>query len=278
MDAYTKRKFNKVVSDAIADILANGFDSMERVERWQERLRRAAQATLMPERELNDMLNEGLSQVYERLVGSGQLVRRNAGVSQFTIDKVRPELRRLLDSRIMASADLIKRNRQQSIEKTLARFSGWATSIPPGGGAPVDKKGTKSDIGKALKQLPFEERRVLIDQGHKLTASINEVVAIGGNAIAMKWRSNWRQPGYDYREDHRERDGQIYLLRDSWAASAGLVKKGNNEYYDDVTKVGQMPFCRCHATWLYSLRDLPEDMITTKGKAELERVRAQMRG
>ena len=276
MDAYSKRKFNDVVSDAIADILEYGFDSMERVERWQERLKRAAQATLLPEHDLNDMLNEGLSQIYEKLVDSGQLVRRNEGVSLFTIDKVKPELRKLLDSRIMASADLIKRNRQQSIDKTLARFSGWATSIPPGGTAQAKKKDVKENIGKALRSLPFEERRVLIDQGHKLTASINEVVAIGGNAIAARWRSNWKQPGYDYRDDHKERDGHVYLLRDTWASKAGLVKAGNNGYYDKITKAGEEPFCRCYIVWIFSLRDLPPDMLTAKGKSELDRVRAQI--
>lgn len=276
MDDARRKSFNVVMSEAIADMIDHGFDTMDRVDTWQAKIRKAAEASLLPEAELTDMLRDGLSDVYERLVGQGKIAERHPGVSRFTIEKMKPELRKLLDQRIMASANLIKLNRKQSIDKTLQRFAGWATSIPNGGTTQAKKKEVREGIRKSLVSLPFEERRVLIDQGHKLSAAISEVVAIGGQAIAARWRSHWRQPGYDYREDHRDRDQRIYLLRDTWATDAGLVKPGNNGYYDKITKAGEEPFCRCFIVWIYALRDLPDDMLTVKGKKELDRVRAEL--
>jgi hypothetical protein len=276
MDADRKKNFYAVVSDAITDMLDNGFDTMNRVETWQSKIRTAAESSLVPAAQMSDMLRDGLSTIYEKLVEKGKIAEFHPGVSLFTINNLKPEMRKLLDARIMASADLIKINRRQAIDKTLQRFSGWATSIPKGGTTQGKKSELRTSIRKSLASLPFEERRVLVDQGHKLTASISEVVAIGGSAIGAKWRSNWRQPGYDYRDDHKERDQCIYLLRDTWATKAGLVKPGNNGYYDKITKAGEEPFCRCFIVWIYALRELPPDMITAKGKSELDRVRAEL--
>jgi hypothetical protein len=43
-----------------------------------------------------------------------------------------------------------------------------------------------------------------------------------------------------------------------------------------VTGVGVEPNCRCYAQWLYSLRQLPADMLTDKGRTELKRARAEV--
>ena len=170
----------------------------------------------------------------------------------------------------MASAQLIKLNRQQSIAKTLQRFSGWATSIPAGGSKAVDKPEVRDDLKKALRSLPYEERRVAIDQGHKLVATINDLVAVEGGAIAGEWHSNFRQPGYDARPDHKERDGGVYLIRGNWASAQGLVKPGPAGWSDSITQPAEEPFCRCQFHYIYSLRRLPEGMLTAKGRAALQ--------
>ncbi len=79
----------------------------------------------------------------------------------------------------------------------------------------------RESIAKPIRQLRYEERRVSIDQGHKLVSSINAVIAEQTQAIAMMWRSHWRQAGYDYRPDHKERDKRFYVVRGSWALSRG---------------------------------------------------------
>jgi len=263
-----------VIREAVADMSEHGFDSAERVAYWQDRIARAAERSMRTARQMEDDLREAMASIYKRLVDQGKALDVHLGASRFTIDRLRPELRAELDRRIMASADLIRLNRTKAKEQTLQRFSGWATSLPKGKSKTTDRRDETKRITKALKDLPFEVRRLHIDQGHKLAASINETIARGGGAIGLVWRSHWRQPGYNYREDHKERDRHFYMLKGNWAAEKGLVKPGPDGWYENITAVGQAPFCRCWASYVYNLRDVPDACMTAKGRAELERVRA----
>lgn len=266
-----------VLTAAINDLAEHGYDSPERVTRWSTRLRDALKGTMTSEAKLEVDLRIAMTAAYRRLVDQGELAKFHQGVGRFAVEKVRPALRAELDRRILAAANLIKLNREEAVRKTLRRFEGWSTSIPRGGSDHVDRREEKADLRKALKSLPFEERRVLIDQGHKLRASLSDIVARDGGAIAAVWRSHWRQAGYDYREDHKDRDAQVYLLKSSWARDKGLVKPGPAGLFEDITAPGEEPFCRCYVTWVYHLRDLLKDMLTERGAEELERVREQIR-
>ncbi len=265
--------FYEVITRAINDLAEHGYDSAERVAYWSDEIRRAAERTTKSAAQLAKMLRDALETVYRRLVEQGGVLRAAPGVARFTIEHVKPILRAELDRRIMASASLIKLNREEAIDKTIRRFQGWATSLPPGGSAEPEKAKARSDIRKSVAGLPFIERRVLIDQGHKLGASIAATVAEGGGAIAARWHSNYRQAGYDYRPDHKERDGDVYLLRESWAKAQGLVKAGPSGYSDEITQPAEEPFCRCRFEYLFHLRQLPDDMITARGKQKLQAVR-----
>lgn len=269
MPTFRRRTFDETLAAAVHDLTENGFTSAERIVYWTDQLRRAAVDAMKPAHEAEDALRRALGAIYRRLVERGQIARWHPGIGRFTLQRVAPWLRAELDKRILASAQLIRLNRTQAVEKTLQRFAGWSTSIPSGGTEAADKRDVKKDIGKSLKELPFVERRLHIDQGHKLTAAINETVAKGGGAIACIWRSHWRQANYNYREDHRARDGKVYLIRGSWAQQQGLVKAGPAGYYDDITAAGEEIFCRCFVTYIYALRGLPEDMLTAKGKESL---------
>lgn len=143
---------------------------------------------------------------------------------KITVEKLKPEFRKELDRRIFASANLIKLNREQAIEKTIQRFQGWVTSIPPDGVSEIDRREVKSGFQKSVKDMDFISRRVAIDQGHKLASNVKYLLAVQSGAIALRWHSNWRRLGYKYRQDHKERDEKIYLLRNSWALEQGLIK------------------------------------------------------
>lgn len=270
------RSFQDVLSDAIEDVTLHGFDTVERIERWKRELRQAAEASLISAASLEQELRDALAKIYQRMVEQHGIFKYHPGVERFTLEKIKPSLRSELDRRIVASASLIKLNREEAISSTLRRFEGWSTSIQPGG-VPAEKRvETKKNIRKSLKSLPFEERRVIIDQGHKLVSAISEIMASDGGAIAGRWRSNYRQPGYNYRKDHKERDDIIYLIRDSWAHRAGLVKRNKDGYYDDIDAPGTAVFCRCYMIWIYSLRELPDDMLTAKGKEALAAAREKL--
>jgi hypothetical protein len=269
--------FYDVLTEAVRDVSEHGFDGTSRLADWQQRLRDAALRSLRPPIEMERLLRDALTAVYEKLVGRGQVLRLHPGVSRFTLDRLAPRLRLELDRRILASADLIRLNRNQAIESTLRRFAGWTTSVPAGGSKVVDRTKEKVAIRKSLADLPFEERRVLIDQGHKLRASISELVAEANNAIACVWHDHHLQANYDYRPEHKARDGKVFLLRSSWAKERGLVKPGKAGYADDVEKPGEFVFCRCFYTYLYSLGALPPEMLTEKGRKALDEAQSVTR-
>lgn len=262
--------FQETITAAIKDIEAHGYDSQARVDGWMDAIDRAAREAMMPEADIQGLLNRTIRGIYGRMVERGGALSLHKGLSAFKLEMVKPSLRAELDRRIMASASLIKLNREQMIAKTRQRFTGWATSVPAGGSRAVDRAEVKEDLRKALKQLPYEERRVLIDQGHKFTAALNNIIAVDGGAIAIRWHSHFRQPGYNYRPDHKERDGKIYLIRGNWAQEKGLCKVRSAGYYDSVTAVAEEIFCRCGAVYIYSIRSLPDDMLTAKGREALK--------
>lgn len=265
--------FASILEEAVAYFTEHGFASESKLDEYTQRLRHAAEREASNSARVEQMLRNGLGQVYKRAT-SARSIGRHVGVGKYAIERLRPTMRAELERRIRVSADLIVLNRRQTIEKTLQRFAGWISSVPKGGSRVVKKREVKSDIRKPLASLPFVERRVLIDQGHKLAASINETIARENQALAIKWRSHWKEANYDYRPDHKARDGKVYALRGNWALQRGLMKPGKVGYYEDISAVGEEVFCRCYGTYIYNLQSLPPEMLTKKGSEEIEKAKA----
>lgn len=270
------KPFYEVITEAVADMLDNGFISIHQLDNWLAQIRLSAKDSLVPEYEVEKSITNNMKGIYERLVEKKQILQYHPDLKLFTLDNVKPKLRKELDKAILTNAKLVKLNRERVINQTLQRFSGWATSIPVGGSQAVNKVEIKKTIRKQLASLPFEERRVAIDQGHKFIESLNRILAVGNDAIAGIWRSRWRRPGYNYRKEHKERDGKIYAIRDNWAIKARLMKKGRYGFLDEYEQAGEMPFCSCSVQFLYNLTSLPEDMLTEHGKKEIEKALISM--
>jgi len=235
--------FFETISEAIREFEQTGFDSMDRLQTWVERIRKAAVESLTPAPVLEEALNSTLRSVYRRMIDDGQILKAHPGISRYTVDRLKPQMRAELERRLSISKGLIKLNRDSMIEKTTQRFAGWASSVPAGGSRAVEVKEVKQNIRKSLAQLPFEERRVMIDQGVKFISSLNEIIAADGNAIAAQWHSQWRRRGYDYRHTHKARDQKVYAIRGNWALEKGLMKAGKAGYYDEITKPGEEVYC-----------------------------------
>lgn len=263
-----RSQFQAVLTEAVAWFAEHGMSDQRALEQWMGRLRLAAEESLISAQELSRILERSLLMRYNRLVTRGGWRKYHRGLPQrFSIAQVEPELRQLLSARILASANLIRLHRDENILRIMQRFSGWASSVPAGGSAKIERREVKKHITKSFYQLPFEERRLSIDQGHKLIAAVNQTIAEGAGAIAMRWR-HVHQAGYDGRPEHEARDNEIYALKGNWAIKAGLMKKGHNPYYEDTEKAAEAPYCRCWVVAIYDLNDLPEDMLTRKGEKE----------
>lgn len=277
--AGSRSRFQRVLTEAIADITTHGFDSEDRLARWMRELRHAAIESMIPESRLVRELDEALTRVFRRATSAATLRLKHRGIQAYRLEQVKPRLRSELDRRILASANLIKLNREQALAETLRRLAGWATSIPAGGTEVAKRAKVRKDVRKSLAGLPFVERRVIVDQGHKLSAAVSNLIAVDGGAIAIVWHSHWREIGYNYRPSHKTRDEKVYGLRDSWADKAGYLKRGEDGWYDEITAVGEEVFCRCYGTYLYTLGELAKvapNMITEKGREKLAEVRKQM--
>lgn len=259
----TARTLWQVIGDAVNFYLDNGFTNQQELLEWSRKISLAARRQLPPE----EPVKKHLETIYKRLV-IGKSVANYVpkdGPSKLTVDKLKPEFRAELDRRIFMSANLIKLNREEAIEKTIQRFQGWVSAIPAGGARPTDRVKRKKEITHAMPKMNYITRRVAIDQGHKLAANIKYVFAMQGNPVAFIWHSNWRRPGYDYREDHKERDELIYLVRDSWAIKEGLIKPVNG-YYDEITAAGEEINCSCQVFPVYAPQKLPREFFTDKGR------------
>lgn len=265
--------FTRTVRDAVKFFLRNGYSSREELERWQALIRQAAEGETADD--YLAMVTRSLTKSYDLQVTRAGALKRHKGLTRFTINYLEPKLRAELDRRILSSVDLIQLNRRKAIDTTLSRFSGWASSIPTADSiALTGVQGTMLDtaqhIQKSAEQVDFEARRVMIDQNHKLIANIDNVIATSNNAIAAIWHSHWRQSGYDFREDHKERDQLFYLIRGNWAQKNGYVKAGPAGYLDEITQPGEEVFCLCYVTYIYNIRSIPEYMLTQKGSKFME--------
>lgn len=266
----------QVLTQAIEDILAHGFDAQWRIEQWLSRLAQALERQYGPAEQSESALRAALLGVFERATRADVLARQHPEISAFTIEQIAPKLRAELDRRILASADLIRLHREESMARTLRRMAGWMTSIPAGGTEVAQRAKVKKEVRRSIAGLPFEERRVVIDQGHKLAAAINEIISTDGGAIAAVWHSHWRESGYQFRPEHKALDGKVFLVRGSWAQAEGLVKLAGRQYTDEVEAPSREPFCRCYWQFLYNLRQLPAEMLTAKGHAALEQARERL--
>ncbi|WP_080483993.1 Hint domain-containing protein [Burkholderia cenocepacia] len=237
------RTFHDVLTEAIRDITEHGYDDPGRLQEWLRRLRFAAMADLPTDAEMRNRMQTAMDAVFHRTLSKTGALRYHPGVPRFTIERLAPSLRPELDKRVRASVDLIKLNRERAVEQSLQRLAGWVSSVPAGGSRAVDKPEVRESIAKPIRQLRYEERRVSIDQGHKLMSSINAVIAEQTQAIGAKWRSHYRDKSYNARPDHAERDSKIYLVRGSWAHEQGLVKPGPAGYTDQITMPGEEVFC-----------------------------------
>ena len=261
--------FYETLTAACNDFAERGYVNEAQLAYWMEQIRTAARASMMSEAQMTEQLQRAFRSIYDNLVEKSRILDRHPEIPRFKLAQVKPRLRLELDRRILASANLIKLNREESVQATLRRFGGWATSIPAGGSDQVKKAETKAEIRKSLAALPFQERRVAIDQGHKFAANLSDILATDAGALAARWAHH--HVTYP-RLEHVARNGEIFLIKETWAIEKGLVKPNANGYFDDIDKPGQKILCHCSAVYLYSLRQLPTDMLTVKGRAELSRI------
>lgn len=263
-------RFTPLLMQALREFAERGYTSAADLQDWLRRLHMALERELPADEWTRKQLTYALSSIYNRDVVRGAVMKYVPGVSRYTLDRIQPSLRAELDRRIFAGVDLIRLNKRAATEKTLQRFSGWVSSVPKGGSHETNLRDVATELAKPVKQVRYEARRVAIDQGHKLSSAVSHTVAMQNGAIAAVWHDRAEHDhGYDARPAHLARSGTMFLVRDSWAMEAGLVKKGGLTYTDEIEQPAELPFCSCFYTYSTSLRGLPDTVLTAKGRESL---------
>jgi hypothetical protein len=259
-------RFRALILEGLKRFADTGPPNDAELNDWMMRLHRALEIEVPSDPESAQQLRTVLEAIYAREVDRGGVAKRIPGVERYTIAQVAPQLRAELDRRIFAAADLIKINKAQRKAQTLQRFAGWITSVPIGGSAETDLRAAASEIAKPIARVKYEARRVAIDQGHKLSAAVAHVVAQGSGAIAAIWHDRGQHDhGYDARPVHLARSGKLFLVRDSWAQTEGLVKAGG-PYTDEIEQPAELPYCSCWWRWISSPGAIPEEFLTARGR------------
>jgi len=188
--------------------------------------------------------------------------RHRLKVMRFGPQIIAERYRPMLGDRIRASAELIKLNRDQEIERQLRRFAGWATGSMPSQDKRSDKGELSKGVTKSLQRETFERRRVCTDQGHKLLAAVDDMIAMEYGAIAKKWRHIIPRASYQSRKEHLERDGKVYAVKGNAMLKARKMKKGGRPYAEDLEdQPGGPVYCSCWWEAIYDIDDLPTDML-----------------
>ncbi len=285
-ETINQSRFRTLLPQALREFAKRGYtseaDLQERVLRlkeWQQRLRAMLEGELPTDEQIRKELAAVVEPFYQCDEADRSSVQpRVTFGARYTIDRVAPDLRTELDSRIVAivdaGVDRIKVDRLAATEQTLQRFAAWVWSVPRGGAAKIKTREIAKiakKIAKPLAQFEYERRCVSGGIGTKLSASVSLVVAMGEGAIAGIWHDRGEYDhGYDARPEHLKRSGKLFLVRDSWAMQEGLVKKAGHQYTDEIEQVGEFPMCSCFMTWMTSPGALPDDVLTAKGRKWLE--------
>jgi hypothetical protein len=91
-------------------------------------------------------------------------------------------------------------------------------------------------------------------------------VAHGSGAIAAIWHDRGEHDhGYNARPAHLARSGKLFFIRDSWAMTEGLVKRGG-PYTDEQEQPAELPYCSCTFEYMTSPGRIPEEFLTAKGR------------
>ncbi len=271
-----RQTFRALLLEGIRKFAESGYRSESDLQEWMQRLEAALEIELPSDEESKVALARILESVYARDMKRG-IAKRVPGVSQYTLSRVAPHLRAELDRRIWAGADLIKLRKRAATQQSLQRFAGWTTSVPPHGFPRIPKNDLRDvarEIGMPVASLKYERRRLAIDQSAKMMSAVSSIVAEGEGAIAAIWHDRGAQDGgYDARPEHLARSGKLFLIRDSWALNDGLIRKGSAKYTDEIEQPAEFVYCSCTYEYVVHLQDLPENLLTAKGRAWISGVR-----
>ena len=212
-------------------------------------------------------LRREYKKAYYQYVNGGYKVF-HPGIRAYRIEDMKPLYRKAVQNSVDNSVALIKTQNQDFIRTMQDRFRNWATIPSP------EMRGLSSNPEKVVsylrnsvlqapeirKEMTAHQHFIVEDQTRKLISNMNDITAKEAGAVAFVWHNRrdakvTGRPGGKNKPsakhgDHWEREGKLYLIKDSWAIRKGLLKKTKNVGYDiDIADgLPGIPIaCRCYA-------------------------------
>ncbi len=255
-----KTTFYTTLIAAIEDIEEHGYDH-ERIEYWLVLLIMMAEQTFKDRSKrsardfLTDQARKYSSERNIAITHKGLPIRY---FSEFT-----NHAQNELNARIAMTDMLIAAVRDEALDKMTRGFIGWASSVSHLTPSATDHVKLRKRLN--ISDLSVMERRILFDQCDKMKATLGAIIAERYGALAAVWHSRWREPEYNYREDHKSIDEVIMFMPDTHEMRLGLFVPGL-PLVTDQSLPGMEPNCKCYFTYLYGLHSIPDIYLTEKGK------------
>lgn len=204
-------------------------------------------------------------------------------IKSYNYNQLKPKLRKELEKATVEALSRIKTNDMAFLNKVKDNLLGYVSNVK------LKKKiGGYYDAVLPRKYNQAWHDMVLRDQTHKLISNLTYITAIENSAIGFIWKHrhdirvvgnpNGLYPkGNHMHNNHWERDGRLYLFRDSQALKKGHIKKTDKvEWADELEDgiAGQPINCRCTMRIIFRLYEIPKeykDMITAKGWETMKR-------
>jgi hypothetical protein len=178
-----------------------------------------------------------------------------------------------------ACVENYRKQSQVFFDKQVGRIQDLVLSflqqVPNGGTKDKTFRTNIVEIKKELRAVSNWSELFAILKQTSFTDEIEYLFVREGGAIAAIWHYRQFEEEGELQKtfDHQGRDRRVYAVRENWAIEKGLMQAGSDGYIEEITRPKQDAGCCCDFEYLYALRDLPDIMLTAKGKSELYRAR-----
>lgn len=206
--------------------------------------------------------------------------RNNKGLRGWRLYKLKDQLRKAMRERITNSLLLIKTQNSSRMQTLHSRFLNWLLSPQE----TRESLRSAMQVGELVSKKDKHFKMILADQTRKMISNFDNIVAEEYKAIGFYWKTRrddrvvgkpgGKNPkGNKKHEDHYHRQDKFYFFHNNWAVEKRLVDTKHKDFawadFEDGMP-GQPINCRCYAYNVYELEDIPPQLLTEKGKRNLD--------
>lgn len=197
-----------------------------------------------------------------------KIATMHIGLATYKMNDLNEDFRKQYKGQLLYSLGLIKSQNNANMEKLKNRFYNWVN---------LKQVGDDKQKLKEMVKLPKQDKKIkfiLKDQTNKLVANMDNIIASKYNPIALQWKTRndnrvvgkpgglYPGKGSERHGDHWTRKDQYYYYENNENVKFLNTSKFKGKVSDIKDGMPGMPIgCRCYAKFIYTLNDLPKDMI-----------------